>query len=91
MGNRGKREFIQALRLMEVFPEPVVAAAAMDAFRIGAVSGKASPEHAIREQFAKPTRAANAERLPEQLEAWRTAVYPLKRAQCSPIIRQAIS
>ena len=25
MGNRGKREFIQVLRLMEVFPEAIVA------------------------------------------------------------------
>ena len=31
--------------------------------------GKASPEHAIREQFGKLTRAANVERWPEQLEA----------------------
>jgi hypothetical protein len=31
--------------------------------------GKASPEHPIREQFVKLTRAANAERWPEQLEA----------------------
>lgn len=38
MGNRGKREFIQVLRLMEVFPEPIVAAAALDAIRIGAIS-----------------------------------------------------
>jgi hypothetical protein len=38
MGNRGKREFIQALRLMEVFPETIVAAAALDAIRIGAIS-----------------------------------------------------
>jgi hypothetical protein len=35
MGNRGKREFIQALRLMEVFPETIVAAAALDAIQIG--------------------------------------------------------
>ena len=31
--------------------------------------GKASPEHAIREQFGKLTRAANVERWPEQLQA----------------------
>ena len=31
--------------------------------------GKASPEHAIRKQFAKLTRAANVERWPEQLQA----------------------
>jgi hypothetical protein len=38
MGNRGKREFIQVLRLMEVFPEPIVVAAATDAIRLGAIS-----------------------------------------------------
>ena len=38
MGNRGKREFIQVLRLMEVFPETIVAVAALDAIRLGAVS-----------------------------------------------------
>src|ERR1700680_1909978 len=38
MGNRGKREFIQALRLVEVFPETLVAAAALDAIRLGAIS-----------------------------------------------------
>jgi hypothetical protein len=31
MGNRGKREFIQVLRLMEVFSEVIVATAALDA------------------------------------------------------------
>ena len=38
MGNRGKREFIHALRLIEVFPETLVAAAALDAIRLGAIS-----------------------------------------------------
>jgi hypothetical protein len=38
MGNRGKREFIQVLRLMEVFSETIVATAALDAIRIGAIS-----------------------------------------------------
>jgi hypothetical protein len=33
MGNRGKREFIQVLRLMEVFPDTIVATAALDATR----------------------------------------------------------
>src|SRR4030081_3223564 len=36
MGNRGKREFIQVLRLIEVFPETLVAAAAPDAARLRA-------------------------------------------------------
>lgn len=36
MGNRGKREFIQVLRLMEVFPEAAVAAAVTEAIKLGA-------------------------------------------------------
>jgi hypothetical protein len=38
MGNRGKREFIQAPRLMEIFPESIVAAATTDAIHLGAIS-----------------------------------------------------
>ncbi len=37
MGNRGKREFIQILRLMEIAPKDVVAAAATDAIHLGAI------------------------------------------------------
>ena len=36
MGNRGKREFIQVLRLLESFPEATVASAVTDAIRLGA-------------------------------------------------------
>jgi hypothetical protein len=36
MGNRGKREFIQVLRLMEVFEQEQVAAAVTQAIRLGA-------------------------------------------------------
>jgi hypothetical protein len=38
MGNRGKREFVQVLRLMEVFSEVIVATAALDAIRLSAIS-----------------------------------------------------
>lgn len=38
MGNRGKREFIQVLRLMEVFDQDVVAAAVSDAIRLRVLS-----------------------------------------------------
>ena len=57
MGNRGKREFIQALRLIEVFPETRVAAAALDAIRLGAISFDAikQPRHRQgRTQTRKP-------------------------------------
>jgi hypothetical protein len=36
MGNRGKREFIQVLRLMEVFDQGLVADAVKDAIQLGA-------------------------------------------------------
>jgi len=37
MGAKGKREFIQILRLMEIAPKAVVAAAATDAIHLGAI------------------------------------------------------
>lgn len=37
MGKRGKREFIQVLRLTEVFPEAVVISAALEAIRLNAI------------------------------------------------------
>jgi len=38
LANRGKREFIQVLRLMEVFEQDLVAHAVSDAIRLGAIS-----------------------------------------------------
>lgn len=38
MGRKGKREYIQVLRLIEIFPQERVAAAAGEAIRLGAVS-----------------------------------------------------
>jgi hypothetical protein len=38
MANRGKREFVQVLRLMEVFEQEQVAAAVTQAIRLGAAS-----------------------------------------------------
>ena len=37
-GRKGKREYIQVLRLMELFAQPVVAAAVTDAIKLGAIS-----------------------------------------------------
>jgi hypothetical protein len=54
MGNRGKCEFIQALRLTEVFPEPVVAAAATDAIRLGAISFDAVKQLVIAKVERRP-------------------------------------
>ena len=38
MGRRGKREFVQVLRLLETFRLEEVQSAARDAFRLGALS-----------------------------------------------------
>ena len=38
MGRRGKREYVQVLRLLETFSQQEVAAAAKDAIRLGAIS-----------------------------------------------------
>jgi hypothetical protein len=53
MGNRGKREFIQVLRLMEAMPKDVVAAAGSGQVRIGCQveSGRAVLESGQRDQL----------------------------------------
>ena len=56
MGNRGKREFIQALRLVEVFPETLVAAAALDAIRLGAISFDAVKQLVIAKVEHRPAK-----------------------------------
>jgi hypothetical protein len=54
MGNRGKREFIQVLRLMEVFSEVIVAAAALDAIRLGAIGFDAVKQLVIAKVERRP-------------------------------------
>jgi hypothetical protein len=54
MGNRGKRGFIQALRLTEVFPETLVAAAALDTIRLGAISFDAVKQLVIAKVEHRP-------------------------------------
>ena len=54
MGNRGKREFIQVLRLIEVFPEPIVFAATTDAIRLGAISFDAVKQLVIAKVERRP-------------------------------------
>jgi hypothetical protein len=56
MGNRGKREFVQVLRLMEIFPESIVAAATMDAIRLGAISFDAVKQLVITKVERRPAR-----------------------------------
>ncbi len=62
MGNRGKREFIQVLRLMEVDAEEIVAAAATDAIRLGAIGFDAVKQIALA-----PSRAAAGPARPDRL------------------------
>ena len=47
MGNRGKREFIQVLRLLEAIPMAVVAAAVTEAIRLGAIGFDAVKQIAL--------------------------------------------
>ncbi|HEY8006378.1 MAG TPA: IS21 family transposase [Methylocella sp.] len=56
MGNRGKREFIQVLRLMEVFSETVVANAALDAIRLNAIGFDAVKQLVIAKVERRPAR-----------------------------------
>jgi transposase len=56
MGKRGKREFIQVLRLSETFAEYVVVAAAQEAIRLGAVSFDAVKQLAVAKVENRPAR-----------------------------------
>lgn len=56
MGNRGKREFIQVLRLMEGIPQPIVAIAATEAIRLGAISFDAVKQIALARLERRPAR-----------------------------------
>lgn len=56
MGKRGKREFIQVLRLTEVFAETVVVAAALEAIRLGAIRFDAVKQLAVARIENRPAR-----------------------------------
>lgn len=56
MGNRGKREFIQVLRLMEAMPKDVVASAVTDAIRLGAIGFDAVKLIALARLERRPPR-----------------------------------
>ena len=56
MGNRGKKEFIQILRLMEVFPDVLVAGAVTDAIRIGAIGFDAVKQLVVARVEQRPPR-----------------------------------
>jgi len=56
MGNRGKREFVQVLRLMETFPEAIVATAVSDAIRLGAPGFDAVKQLVIARIEHRPLR-----------------------------------
>ena len=56
MGNRGKREFIQVLRLMEAIPKEVVTYAVTDAIRLGAIGFDAVKQIALARIERRPAR-----------------------------------
>lgn len=56
MGQRGKREFIQVLRLMETCPMPTVTAAVTEAIRLGAVGFDAVKQIALARAERRPLR-----------------------------------
>lgn len=56
MGNRGKREFIQVLRLMEAMPQEIVAAAVTEALRLGAIGFDAVKLIALARIERRPAR-----------------------------------
>jgi transposase len=56
MGNRGKREFIQVLRLTEVFPEAIVVGAALEAIRLNAIGFDAVKQLVIAKVENRPAR-----------------------------------
>ncbi len=56
MGNRGKREFIQVLRLMEALPREVVSFAVGEAIRLGAIGFDAVKLIALARLERRPAR-----------------------------------
>ncbi len=56
MGNRGKREFIQVLRLMEAMPKDIVTVAITEAIRLGAIGFDAVKLIALARIERRPAR-----------------------------------
>ena len=56
MGNRGKREFIQVLRLLEAMPQDVVTFAVTEAIRLGAIGFDAVKLIALARIERRPAR-----------------------------------
>ena len=56
MGNRGKREFIQVLRLLEALPKEIVTAAVTEAIHLGAIGFDAVKLIALASIERRPAR-----------------------------------
>lgn len=56
MGNRGRREFIQVLRLLEAIPMAIVATAVTEAIRLGAIGFDAVKQIALARVERRPAR-----------------------------------
>jgi len=75
MDNRGKREFIQVLRLMEAAPEEIVAGAMNDAIRLGAIGFDAVKSMRTL-AFAREIVLARIEKRPPRLNLASYACHP---------------
>jgi hypothetical protein len=82
MGNRGKREFIQVLRLMEAIPREVVVCAVTEAIRLGAIGFDAVKQIALARVERRALRGSISplirvcRRLPARV--WSPANVPTK-------------
>ena len=56
MDKRGRREFVQVLRLLEAFPEKMVAAAVIDSIRLNAIGFDAVKQLALCRLERRPAR-----------------------------------
>ena len=59
MGRRGKREYVQVLRLLETFSQQEVAATAKDAIRLGAISFDAVKHLVLCRLEGRPPQVIN--------------------------------
>lgn len=87
MGNRGKSEFIQVLRLLEAMPTEIVSFAASHAIQIGAIGFDAVKQIALARIERRPPRLDMAAypHLPKMdVKTTRAADYAALVPQTSP-------
>ena len=82
MGNRGKREFIQVLRLMEAAPQDVVACAVTEAIRLGAIGFDAVKQITLARIERRPVRLDLAAYPASAQARVKTTAQPTMRCSC---------